>query len=68
MSAPDLAGDLVVSIVREWLRLVGAHGDRLGRLRQDPGERTPLIGGLTRDVRHAARLLVRSPGFTVPRF
>jgi predicted permease len=64
MSAWQIASDLIVSIAREWIDAVARRRDRATAA----GDRRPtldLIHGVTRDVRHAGRLLARSPGFTI---
>src|SRR5688572_8630566 len=51
-AVPRLLADLLVSVPREWAHTL--KGIRV----------SSWINGLTRDVRYALRLLVRSPGFT----
>jgi macrolide transport system ATP-binding/permease protein len=55
MSGPHLAIDLLQSIAREWLHLRAATSRR---------PRGSIMHDLARDVRYAARLLLKQPGFT----
>ena len=64
LSPARLAMDLVISIGREWLQLFRRDRETAPPP-PAPVDRGATGRGLTRDVRYAARLLVRSPGFTV---